>query len=214
MANRPIFIPQQKNHGVIITPIEFMWHSGMATSQKQKSIHSLHEKAMQKGCVNSLLEISTKSTHELGKKTSAFTLSIETSKGVFPLECVYHASKIFPVVGLQESWMYLTVREAKKQSQQYQEKYGKPIGSSFEEFIFVGQSYQLGFTYMYFQSLKRLSDDERTSLCSFGAFTDINYLPEKGGNCQAHAAALFVSFVRNGIDSPWEIDPDTLEEYL
>ena len=43
MANRPIFIPQTKIIGVQILNLDFTWHPGMATSQKQKSIRSLHE---------------------------------------------------------------------------------------------------------------------------------------------------------------------------
>lgn len=214
MANRPIFIPQIKTAGVIILNLDFTWHAGMATSQKQKSIRSLHEKALAQKRIHRILEISTKSEEELGKKTSAFSLKIETKEGVFSLESVYHASKIFPVVGAQKQWMQLSARQSKKESQKFQDQYGKPIGFCIEDTEYFGKSHKLGFTYMYFQALKLKDQEEINELCLFDAFTDINFLPQKGGNCQAHAAALFVSLRNNGVANPWKIDLNGLEKRL
>ena len=46
MANRPVFIPSENlNNPVLIESVEFEWHPGMAVSQKQRSIQSLHENA-------------------------------------------------------------------------------------------------------------------------------------------------------------------------
>ena len=46
MANRPVFIPSNDlNHPVLVENIEFDWYAGMAISQKQRSIQSLHENA-------------------------------------------------------------------------------------------------------------------------------------------------------------------------
>ena len=213
MANRPIFIPKTKSLGVQTKNIDFTWHAGMATSQKQKSIRSLHERAVREGSVERILEISTKSEIELGKKTSAFSLFVETKNGVFPLESVYHASKIFPVVGAQKDWMKLSARQSKKESQKFQELYGKPIGFRIYDTEYFEKPYNLGFTYMYFQSLK-LKKEELNQLCFFDAFTDINFVPRKGGNCQAHAAALFVSMRQNGLQKPWEIELEDLEKHL
>lgn len=212
MANRPIFIPKTNSIGVQTKNIDFTWHAGMATSQKQKSIRSLHESAIREGHIERILEISTKSEIELGKKTSAFSLFIETKNGVFPLESVYHASKIFPVVGAQKDWMKLSARQAKKESQKFQELYGKPIGFCIDDIEYFEKSYKLGFTYMYFQALKL--QEKINELCFFDAFTDINFVPRKGGNCQAHAAALFVSMRQNGLQKPWNIELTDLEKHI
>ena len=50
MAQRPIFIPDTSAYPFVkIIPIEFTWFPGMAKSQAQKSIRSLHESAEKKG---------------------------------------------------------------------------------------------------------------------------------------------------------------------
>ena len=49
MAQRPIYIPQTKGDYLVQTDmLDFKWFPGMAISQKQKSIRSLHEAALEK----------------------------------------------------------------------------------------------------------------------------------------------------------------------
>ena len=46
MANRPIFFPtDNKDEPVSLKKVDFTWHAGLAKSQKQKSIKSLHDSA-------------------------------------------------------------------------------------------------------------------------------------------------------------------------
>ena len=78
MATRPIFCP--KDGTVHTVEINFEWHAGMATSQKKKSIASLH-KAANKNGLDNILEISTKSEEKLGRDLSAFNLKISISNG-------------------------------------------------------------------------------------------------------------------------------------
>ena len=49
MAQRPIYIPQTEGEYLVQTDmVDFKWFAGMAVSQKQKSIHSLHEATLEK----------------------------------------------------------------------------------------------------------------------------------------------------------------------
>jgi len=49
MANRPVFVPQKSGKRFVETyNIEFHWYPGMAKSQKQKSIESLHNSFTEK----------------------------------------------------------------------------------------------------------------------------------------------------------------------
>ncbi|SVE04379.1 uncharacterized protein METZ01_LOCUS457233, partial [marine metagenome] len=62
MAKRPVFISTKKTDSLIETKeVEFEWYPGLAVSQKQKSIESLHDAAQEQLGLNSILEISSKS---------------------------------------------------------------------------------------------------------------------------------------------------------
>ena len=68
MATRPIFIPNYQkisnnnitmDNLVRIQNVDFTWYSGLAISDKQKSIASLHENGKQLDGIKNILEIST-----------------------------------------------------------------------------------------------------------------------------------------------------------
>ena len=62
MARRPIFVPDPDGEAPVRTvSVEFSWHPGLAASQKQKSIASLHSSAQSSAGIDSLLEVSSKS---------------------------------------------------------------------------------------------------------------------------------------------------------
>ena len=69
-------------------PIELTWHGGFAVSQKQKNIVALYENAKAIG-ISSVLEISTKSMQEVGRRLSAFNLKIDVFGTMKCLESVY-----------------------------------------------------------------------------------------------------------------------------
>ena len=78
MAKRPIYIPIIEGNTFVKTEIlEFTWYSGLAKTQKQKSIESLHEVARKNFRLEKILEISTKSKKDLGISLSAFNLLID-----------------------------------------------------------------------------------------------------------------------------------------
>ena len=97
MAERPVFLPSSPTtpHLVEERSFTFEWHSGFSAIQKKKNVAALHRAAARSGC-DPLLEVSTKSENELGRRLSAFHLKVEsTSFGKIPLECAFQGSKVF-----------------------------------------------------------------------------------------------------------------------
>jgi selenocysteine lyase/cysteine desulfurase len=82
MASRPVFIVTDAYPYVKEKLIDFEWHKGMAISQKQKSVRSLHEAAKEQLEQLNILEISTKSENILGVQLSAFNLQVELNWGM------------------------------------------------------------------------------------------------------------------------------------
>ena len=82
MANRPVYLPCTQGQALLTTVnVEFKWIAGMAVSQKQKSIRSLHDAAAERN-ITQILEISSKSENILGVKLSAFNLPFVTPNGI------------------------------------------------------------------------------------------------------------------------------------
>ena len=93
MAERPVFIPSRKPGRLVEeTSISFLWHKGMAPSQKRKNVVELHTAAARRG-IEPLLEVSSKSEEKLGQRLSAFNLQVELDEGGFiSLECAFQGS--------------------------------------------------------------------------------------------------------------------------
>lgn len=67
MAERPLYIPVAEGSALVRTKyIEFQWFPGMAASQKQRSVDSLHSAALKQLDISQVLEVSSKSREELG----------------------------------------------------------------------------------------------------------------------------------------------------
>ena len=199
MAVRPMFIPQKKRVGVIGIDVDFVYVSGMARSQKQKCVRNLHHAIQNTGYAKNPLEVSTSSENPIGVKTSAFNLQItDPNKGSLVLESVYHATKRFKSKGVELSLLTLGARESKKKANALLEQYGEIEGYHYQGIDFPVYPKSLCFTWLYFNALKELSEDDRKQLCLFDAFTDLNFKSDGKGNCQAHAMALFVKADVNG----------------
>lgn len=115
MAERPVFIPATEGNQLVLeVPVDFKWHPGMAFVQKRKNVVALHEAARAKG-LGYILEISTKSDREIGRRLSAFNQQITLADGTrFPLECVYQGSKVFENGGPYEDLFHLAPKDAKR----------------------------------------------------------------------------------------------------
>lgn len=200
MAERPIFIPTIAGDAVTMVKtesIEFQWFPGMAVSQKQKSIESLHVAAREKYGFERVLEVSSKSTESLGVALSAFNLSFTTQKRnrKISVECAFQGSKVFEGGGPFSDIFDLSSREA-KQDERLQ-KNGR-----LEKFKFFDTEWALEpqtafYDWLYTNALKQ-HQDLVEQLLDYSAFTDIEFNPKRSINCQAYSVALYLSLYRRG----------------
>jgi hypothetical protein len=195
MATRPVFVPDRSPHSLIAeVPVDFQWHSGMAASQKRRNIAALHTAAKSRG-LHRLLEISTKSDMELGRRLSAFSLRLPVEGNEIFLESAYQGSKIFRNGGPYSDIFMLNPREAKREPRL--QSSGELIG-----FEFMGTRFPLSpknafYDWIYIRAL--LPHWEWIlSHVSYDGYTDIEYNPAKSINCQARAFAEFVALSERG----------------
>ena len=196
MANRPVYLPGLKGSALVVpVDVEFKWVAGMAVSQKQKSIRSLHESAAQRN-ISKVLEISSKSENSLGVKLSAFNLQITTTSGLkISVENAFQASKVFQHGGPYLDLLQSTPREAKKDQR-------LSTSGDLIEFRLEGQNWPTRpltafYDWLYLSALQQ-SPMLAEQLLAFDGFTDIEFNPERSLNCQAASAALFVALSRRG----------------
>jgi len=199
MATRPIFAPSPSGALLVRTHhVDFEWFPGMAMSQSRKSIASLHEAARKQVKVDEVLEISSKSPTELGVSLSAFNLMIKTVKysREFSLECAYQASKVFerggPFVDL------LNVKSIESKRDPRLNQHGRLV-----KFHFFGVDWPLlprtaFYDWLYINALHKHPELTQQVL-RYRAFSDIAFNPERSVNCQAYAAALYVSLCERGL---------------
>ena len=198
MANRPIFTPDFNGFPFVETvDIEFKWYSGFAKSQMQKTIVSLHEAAEKQG-IAPVLEISRKSASRLGVSLSAFILTLETPRGQkMSVECAYQGSKVFENGGPYHDLYSVSSRSAKTDDRLRNS--GELIA-----FNFCGEDFPIEpktafYDWLYITALCQKKKDLMQQLESFLGFSDIVFNPNRSLNCQARAAALFVSLSKNGL---------------
>ncbi|WP_457355641.1 DarT1-associated NADAR antitoxin family protein [Sphingomonas sp. UYP23] len=174
--------------------INFRWHAGMAASQKKKNVIELHDAAHARG-MEHLLEISSKSEREIGRKLSAFHQKIIINKKEIILECAFQGSKVFRDGGPFPDLFDLDPREAKRDSRL---KESGPL----QGFRFDGQDFPLDpptvfYDWLYINAIL----PARSWLQRLGkmdGFTDIEFNPERSINCQAYSCALFISLEKRG----------------
>lgn len=200
MTARIIFKPKPGVKDDLFTEelVQFQWIPGLAVSQGRKSVMNLHEAAISKHGIQSILEISTRSQNELGIALSAFNLQISIAGRKYPVEAVYQSSKVFRYGGPFLDLMSMNSLESKKDIRL--KSSGELIGFRFEN-----QDWPLTFSpnfydYLYIRAL--MENTSRIKLLEFEAFSDIafnqNTLDSKIGrsfNCQARSAAIYVSLI-------------------
>ena len=202
MASRPVFVPvlDEDTAGgdelfVREVLVDFKWNPGLAAVQKKKNIAALHASAAAHRLHN-LLEISSKSSIELGRKLSAFSLKVEIGAQRASLEAAFQGSKKFrdggPYVDIYEG----DARSAKRDPRL---KSSGPLVA----FVFDGEEWPLVpktafYDWLYLSALfphrnwlERLYD--------YDGFTDIEFNPKKSINCQARSVALLVALMRRGL---------------
>ena len=198
MANRPIFIPDFNGFPYVDSvDIEFKWHPGFAKSQMQKTILSLHE-AAEKQEIAPILEISRKSASPLGVSLSAFILPLDTQNGrKMSVECAYQGSKVFENGGPYHDLYSVSSRTAK--TDERLQTSGELIGFNFCGEDFPTEPKTAFYDWIYITALYQKKKDLMQQLEKFQGFSDIVFNPKRSFNCQARAAALYVSFSKNGL---------------
>ena len=199
MAKRPIFTPNFSGFPYVDTvDIEFKWHPGFAKSQLQKSIASLHEAAEKLNKISPILEISSKSTSRLGVSLSAFNLSLKTPDGQrMSVECAYQGSKVFENGGPYHELYSVSSLKAKTDERLHNS--GNLIAFNFCGEDFPTEPKTAFYDWLYMTGLYQKKRDFVKDIEVFQGFSDIVFNPNRSINCQARAAALFVSLSRNGL---------------
>jgi hypothetical protein len=196
VAERPIYLVTPLQPKMVRSiGVEFEWHPGFALIQKQKSIHSLHT-AARKVTDGNLLEISSKSPDELGRRLSAFSLFFnKVGWPRCPVECAFQGSKVFEGGGPFTDLYSATAREAKKDARL------KNAGNLLK-FSLLGEDWPIKpRTYFYDWLYINALDQNQTlskQLMGYQGFTDIEFNPAKSINCQAHSAALYLALHSSG----------------
>ena len=198
MANRPIFTPDFNGFPYVDTvDIEFKWYPGFAKSQMQKSILSLHEAAEKQG-IAPILEISRKSALPLGVSLSAFILPLESENGrKMSVECAYQGSKVFENGGPYDDLYFVSSKSAK--TDERLQNSGELIAFNFCGEDFPTEPKTAFYDWLYITALYQKKKDLMQQLESYQGFSDIVFNPSKSLNCQARAAALYVSLTKNGL---------------
>ncbi len=199
MAERPIFTPSLEGPSLVLThSIKFDWFPGMAVSQSQKSIASLHEAFSKQTNIPQVLEISTKSKLPVGVKLSAFNLMIKTIRyeQEFSVECAYQASKVFDRGGPFVDLLKRKSIDAKRDPRLNQ-------SGRLTKYRFFGADWKLEprtafYDWLYINALHKHHTLAQAVL-QYMAFSDIAFNPERSINCQAYAAALYVSLVKRNL---------------
>jgi hypothetical protein len=197
MATRPVFIPLpgrrshdgRNNRGPLVETldVELHWHGGFALSQKQKNVWELHQKAQELG-IFPILEISTKSNEEVGRRLSAFNLKIEIEGSMKSLESAYQSAKVFSESGQHRFLIDADPYEAKKSIRRL--GVGNIVKFRLFDRDFETEPKNAFYDWLYIRAISPHEDWIRRNV-KYAAYSDIEFTPGKSINCQARAVAEF-----------------------
>jgi hypothetical protein len=197
MVERPVFVPAPDSTELVKEiSIAIKWNSGFAPVQKKKNIKALHDSAARAG-YSPLLEVSTKSELELGRRLSSFHLQVHTSHlGDIPLECAFQGSKVFeyggPYTDLYTSDVKLAKQDPRLQSS------GRLLSFNFDGLCFPLEPKTAFYDWLYIGAIFP-HREWLSRLGKFAGFTDIEFNPNRSINCQARSCALFVALSSSGL---------------
>lgn len=206
MAKRPAFIPMSEGACFVSQhDFEFQWHPGFSLAQKQRNINALHDAAAAAG-YGRVLEISTKSPDEIGRRLSAFNLAVTLEDGTtIPLECAFQGSKVFEHGGPFIDLYNAVPRVAKRDPRLHE-------SGTLVEFLLGSQRMPRTpptafYDWLYINVVLR-SHIDLSTIRSYDGFTDIEFNSRKSLNCQARACAQFVSMSRRKLldEKPMSVD--------
>jgi len=191
MAKRPVFCPTSEGHDLVkIFSVDFEWFPGFSIKQKQRSIDALHEAARLRE-VGPILEISTKSSLELGSALSAFNLRLTVSpERNTTVEGAYQGSKVFDNGGPYPDLFDLTGRQIRRD--QRLKNSGNLVAFEINRIQWPLEPKTVFYDWLYVSALCQ-NKKRAAQLLKYQAFTDIEFNPRNSINCQAHGAALYVA---------------------
>lgn len=198
-GSAPNFTPSLSGPLLVVThQIEFQWFPGISVSQAQKSIDSLHKSACEQLGTKAVLEISSKSKDPAGVRLSAFNLMVKTGlyEREFSLECAFQSSKVFEHGGPFKDLLDARSIDAKRDERLSQ--HGR-----LTRFEYFGADWPLEprtafYDWLYINALHK-QPELADIVLGYAAFSDIAFNPQRSINCQAYAAALYVSLHKRGL---------------
>lgn len=197
MAVRPVFVVSLDNRYCIRENIVFEFFNGFSDKQKKRCINSLHQSYLKANHDKKILEISSKSGNELGVRLSAFNLMMKSEKGKeFSVESAFQAGKVFEKGGPYIDLLDVSSKTAKKDGRL--KNSGRIIAFEFDGKEFETEPKTYFYNWLYISAL-HLHEELTEPLMEYDAFTDIEFNPQKSINCQAEAAAVYVSLSRQGL---------------
>ena len=212
MAIRPVYMVSFDKLFFKKEDIQFKYFNGFSVKQKQKSIDSLHNEYLKKFNEHKILEISSKSDNELGIKLSAFNLKRRTNKGKeISVESAFQASKVFERGGPYTDLLYADSRISKKDLRIRNS--GNIVGFRFDGRNFEIEPKTFFYNWLYVNTLN-LNKELGDRLIEFDAFTDIEFNPKKSLNCQAEAAAIYVSLRKQNLLDEALKDKDSFKKVV
>ena len=189
MATKVAFI-SLNNGNIREQSFLYTFNPGFAPIQKQKNIASLHDSISKEYPKLNVLEVSSKSTTEIGKRLSAFNLMLDKRC----VESIFQSSKVF-VNGEQFDFLLnKSGREAKKYIKEHAQ-------GQLKCFRYQGIEYPLFpktafYDFIYIKALLN-NKDIYEELTKYDIFTDIEFNEKKSINCQARTCAIFVSLFKS-----------------
>jgi len=197
MAVRPVFVVSLDHRHCIRDNIEFEFFNGFSDKQKQKCINSLHQSYLNVYPGKKVLEISSKSEVDLGVKLSAFNLMMNSEDGkTFSVESAFQAGKVFENGGPYLDLLDVPSKVAKRDERL--KNSGRIIAFEFDGIRFETEPKTCFYNWLYLHALQ-LHEELTEPLLNYDAFTDIEFNPQKSLNCQAEAAAVYVSLSKQGL---------------
>ena len=196
MAEKICFLSE--NNTYIEKLINYKFYPGFAVSQRQKCVKSLHDSIHEQYPDKRILEISTKSQCELGVRLSAFNLKCKHSEAnkMIPVENVFQAAKVFEGGGPYLDLLDMKPSQAKSDIRL--KSSGKLLGFRYDGRDWPLEPKTLLYDWIYIEALKQ-NPKLAQGLLEYDTFTDIEFNHNKSVNCQARAAAIYVSLYKAGL---------------
>lgn len=196
MAVRPVYEISENPPFFRKRDVEFTFYSGFSLTQKQRCVESLHKSYNMLEPDKRTLEISRASSEKLGTDLSAFNLTITPKNGQScTVESAFQGAKVFENGGPYSDLIYKSSKEAKTDARIRES--GNIIAFRVWDMDFPNEPKTFFYNWLYITALN-FHPELHKELSEYGAFTDIMFNPAKSLNCQAEAAAIFVSLSRSG----------------